>query len=127
MARGITMRALEEAIAKLETQRAHIDGQIEGLKQALRLQSGGNSTPDAEAPKRTRRGNLKETVLDLVSGAADIGLTTDECVAKAKEKGIILVPSSVSSLLSRLKSDDVLFFDGSRYRLKRYAGPKQAA
>jgi hypothetical protein len=42
-------------------------------------------------------------------------------------KGVDLVPGSVSSLLSRLKNDDVLFFDGSRYRLKRYAGPKHAA
>jgi len=121
------MKAIEDAIAKLENDRARIDGQIEGLKQALKLSSGLVVAQEFAVQRRTRRGNLKETVLDLMEEAAERGLTTDECVQKAKEKDISLVPSSVSSLLSRLKSDGLLFFDGSRYRLKQYAGPKQAA
>jgi hypothetical protein len=121
------MKAIEDAITKLETERARIDGQIEGLKQALKLSSGSNVAQEFTVHKRTRRGNLKETVLDLMGEAAECGLTTAECVQKAKEKDIVLVPSSVSSFLSRLKSDGFLFFDGSRYRLKQYAGPKQAA
>jgi hypothetical protein len=121
------MKAIEDAIAKLENDRARIDGQIEGLKQALKLSSGLVVAQEFAVQRRTRRGNLKETVLDLMEEAAEHGLTTDECVQKAKEKDISLVPSSVSSLLSRLKSDGHLFFDGSRYRLKQYAGPKQAA
>ena len=55
-------------------------------------------------------------------------MTPPECVAAAKAKrGIELDRGSVSSLLSRLKKDGVLFYDGSRYRLKEYAGPRQAA
>jgi len=122
------MKAIEDAIAKLENEKSRIEGQIEGLKQALRLQSPSGSTVEIDVPKRARRGNLKETVLDLIGEAAENGLTTEECVFKAKnEKGITLIASSVSSLLSRLKSDDILFFDGTKYRLKQYAGPKQAA
>ena len=80
-----------------------------------------------ETPRRARRGGLKETVLELAEAVGHSGLTTETCIAMAKEKGIILVPGSVSSLLSRLKGDGVLFFDGQVYRLKQFAGPRQAA
>jgi hypothetical protein len=128
------MKAIEEAIARLEGERAafnaRIDGRIEGLREALRLHGGAAaSTPEPpETRKRSRRGNLKETVLTLAEDVAERGMSAEECVALAKSsKGVDLVPGSVSSLLSRLKNDDVLFFDGHRYRLKRYAGPKHAA
>lgn len=130
MSRGQKMKAIEEAIAKLEAERAHIDGRIQGLREALRLQSGGVSTIDRGVSdrKRIRRGNLKETVLDIAEEVGDRGITAEECVALARtNKGIDLVPGSVSSLLSRLKNDDVLFYDGQRYRLKKFSGPRQAA
>jgi hypothetical protein len=129
MVRGQMMKAIEEAIARLEAERARIDGKIEGLREAIRLQAGGgNNIPEASERKRARRGNLKESVLDLAKTVGDRGLTADECVTMAREtKGIELVPASVSSLLSRLKNDGVVFFDGERYRLKQYAGPRNAA
>lgn len=128
MAWGQNMKAILETIARLENDRARIDGQIDGLRQALKLQFGTVAPYEIDAIKRTRRGKLKETVLDLITESAEKGLTTYECVSKAKaERGIALVNSSVSSLLSRLKSDDILFFDGRRYSLKQYAGPKHAA
>jgi len=131
MARGQTMKAIEEAIARLETERANfnsrIDGKIEGLREALRLGGGAPTAPEPETRKRTRRGNLKETVLSLAEEVADSGLTAERCVALAKSKGIDLVHGSVSSLLSRLKTDGIMFFDGQVYRLKKYAGPRQAA
>lgn len=128
MARGKTLKAVEEAIARLEAERAafntRIDGRIEGLREAMRLQEG---IPAAEVVrhKRARRGDLKETVLDVVAQMGDKGVNVEECLAIAKEtKGVQLVRGSVSSLLSRLKHDDVVFFDGQRYRLKQYAGPR---
>lgn len=78
--------------------------------------------------KRARRGDLKETVLEMAEKVSEHGMTPEECVALAKaEKGRDLVPASVSSTLSRLKNDGVMFFDGQKYRLKQYAGPRQAA
>lgn len=132
MARGQTMKAIEEAIIRLETEKAafnaRIDGRIEGLREALRLQGGGPTTAPIPATRgRARRGNLKETVLSLAEEVADRGLTADGCIAMAKERGIDLVPGSVSSLLSRLKNDGIMFFDGQVYRLKQYAGPREAA
>lgn len=132
MARGQTMKAIEEAIARLQAERAafnsRIDGRIEGLREALHLQNGSPNAPvHTEERIRKRRGNLKETVLSLAQEVADNGMSADECVSLAEGKGINLVRGSVSSLLSRLKADGVLFFDGQRYRLKEYAGPRNAA
>jgi hypothetical protein len=133
MARGKqTLKGIYEAISRLEAERAafnsRIDGRIEGLKEALRIQNGEFGLPTPEnRQRRMRRGNLKETVLDLAAQVAEVGMTGEECVALAKSKGIDLVPASVSSLLSRLKTDGILFFDGQKYRLKQYSGPKQAA
>ena len=132
MARGQTVKGIEQAIARLEAERAaynlRIDGRIEGLREALAIQGGVPIAPQQTIRKRIRRGNLEETVIDILTIVADKGLTAEECVATAKtEKGITLVQGSVSSLLSRLKADDVVFFDGQRYRLKQYAGPRHAA
>ena len=132
MAQGQTMKAIEEAIARLQAERAafnsRIDGRIEGLREALHLQKGLPNAPvHTEERTRERRGNLKETVLNLAQEVADNGMSADECVGLAERKGIKLVRGSVSSLLSRLKADGVLFFDGQRYRLKEYAGPRNAA
>ncbi len=133
MARGQAMKAIYEAIARLEGEKsafvARIDGKIEGLREAIRLQGGATVTSvvDASVRSRARRGSLKETVLSLAEEVGDKGLTTETCVAMAKTKGTDLVLGSVSSLLSRLKNDGILFFDGHVYRLKQYAGPRQAA
>jgi len=126
------MKAIEDAIVQLEAERAsfnmRIDGRIEGLRDAIRLQDGGSIAASSETRQRTRRGNLKETVLEMLHAYSPRGLTSEECVELAKtRKNIELVPSSVSSLLSRLKNDDVLAYDGQRYRLKHVATPRQVA
>ena len=133
MARGSTMKAIEQAIARLEAEKAawnsHVDGRLEGLREALRLQGGVVPMPIQDvAQKRTRRGNLKETVLDIAAQVAEKGMTSEECVSLAKDtKGVELIRESVSSLLSRRISDGVMFFDGHRYRLMQFSGPRQAA
>ena len=133
MARGQqTLRAIEDAIARLEAERKafnnRMDGKIEGLREALQLNGGVIPNPQpTEDRSRARRGNLKETVLLLAQEVAERGMSSDECIRLAKAKGVDLVPGSVSSLLSRLKNDGVMFFDGQKYRLKEYAGPRQAA
>ncbi len=123
------MKAIQEAIGRLEIERdsynLRIDGKIEGLREALRLQSGGASHVTDSG--RARRGALKDMVLQVAQEVGRNGMTADECVELAKRKGVALKLGSVSSLLSRLKQDDVIFFDGERYRLKQFAGPKQAA
>lgn len=129
MGRGQQMKAIQEAIARLEAERdaylVRVEGRLEGLREALRLQAGGPTHVTASG--RARRGALKDMVLQIAEEAGKAGITPEECVETAKRKGVTLKIGSVSSLLSRLKQDDVMFFDGERYRLKQFAGPKPAA
>lgn len=106
----------EAAKARLET--------IEGLIR----QMSGEAVPDVVIDVRPRRGGLKEIILELCEEAGEAGLSTAEVVTIAKEKrGITLQPPSVSSTFSRFKADGVLMYDGQRYRLKKFAGPRSAA
>lgn len=114
----------EAAKARLE----EVDSLIRLLGGEAPPESPASQKAAADQPRAPRRGDLKDVVLSLFEEAGEAGLTSGECVAVAQEKrGMTLQPTSVSSLLSRLKADDVLFYDGSRYRLKRYAGPRNAA
>lgn len=107
----------------MEAIRARID-EVEGLIRAM----GGDPPPEAQVLRKPRRGDLKDVVLSLYDEAAETGLSAAECVSVAqKSRGVTLQPASVSSLLSRLKADDVLMYDGERYRLKRFSGPRSAA
>ena len=122
------MKAIEDEIARLRSQREAISNRIEGLESALRLMSGGAADLRVPQQEKQRRGSVKTTVLDIVTSAAEAGVTVVQCVESANSKyGIILDRASVSSLMSRLKKDDILFYDGDRYRLKQYAGPRHAA
>ena len=124
------MKAMEERLRLMIAERDALNNQIEGAKIMLRLLRGEIDAPASETAQshRKRRGNVKETVLDLIMQSAENGLSAVDCVEVARRQlNIELDRASVSSLLSRLKKDDILFYDGIKYRLKQYAGPRQAA
>ncbi|MBX9596648.1 MAG: hypothetical protein K2X46_19950 [Roseomonas sp.] len=109
--------------AEIEARKARLD-EVESL---IRMLSG---EPPQEMPqaRKPRRGDLKEAVLALYEQAGEGGLSSAECVTAAKSAhGLDLQTGSVSSLLSRLKADGILMYDGERYRLRRFAGPRSAA
>lgn len=110
---------------EIEAHRARLD-EVESMIKLL----SGEVTAEVDPPhveRKTRRGDLKGLVLELYEKAGEAGLSSQDCITVARARGIELQPASVSSLLSRLKADDVLFYDGSRYRLKRFAGPRNPA
>ncbi|HEY4941862.1 MAG TPA: hypothetical protein VII56_10570 [Rhizomicrobium sp.] len=74
---------------------------------------GGHALP---VGGRKRQPNVKKTVLNIVNEAAAHGVTANEVVDKGAAQGRTLERNSVSSLLSRLKREGVLTFDGARYR-----------
>lgn len=77
---------------------------------------------ESPAPKQTRaaKGSVKTTVLDLLEEVGRSGLNAATAVDLAKTKGVELERGSVSSLLSRLKTDEIVTYDGSAYRLKKF-------
>jgi hypothetical protein len=62
-----------------------------------------------------RRRNTKKTVLTMVTEADRGGVTVTEVVEKAAAQGKKLNANTVASLLSKLKADKTLVFDGLRY------------
>lgn len=71
-------------------------------------------------PARAAKGSVKNTVLDLLEDAGRRGVNAATAVDLAKAKGITLERGSVSSLLSRLKTDGIVNHDGNVYRLKKF-------
>ncbi len=110
---------------EFQTVRARLE-EVESLIQQMSGESPFKPFSFAGEVK-PRRGGLKEIILDLCEEAGEAGLSTAECVAIARDKrGVNLQPPSVSSTFSRFKADGVLMYDGERYRLKKYAGPRSA-
>ena len=122
------LKLLQDRRNQLLTELAAIQVRLSEVDGLIRTMSGeATPEPTPAASNRIRRGDLNNIVLSLYEQAADTGLSTAECVAAAGKAGTPLKATSVSSLLSRLKSDGVLMYDGERYRLKRFAGPRSAS
>ena len=62
--------------------------------------------------------------MSFVSAAGEEGITAADCVQKSKDCGYR--EDTVRSLLSREKGR-AFIYDGKRYRLKTYAGPRSVA
>lgn len=124
--RQANVKHLQERRDQLRAEIAALNARLDEVETLIRLMSGeaAKETPEP-LQRKARRGDLKEIVLSLYDEASEAGLSAAECVTAAQEKrGVALQPASVSSLLSRLKADGVLMYDGERYRLKRFAGPR---
>lgn len=125
--KAASLRLLEDRRNQLRAELGAVKARLDEVEGLLRIMGGeGAHEPSVTAPSRTRRGDLNNIVLSLCEQAGEVGLSSAECVEKASKAGTALKPASVSSLLSRLKADGVLMYDGERYRLKRFAGPRNA-
>ncbi len=121
------LKLLQDRRSQLQTELAAVQARLQEVESLMRAMSGeATPEPSTAAVGRVRRGDLNNIVLSLYEQAAEAGLSSSECVAMASKAGTPLKATSVSSLLSRLKSDGVLMYDGERYRLKRFAGPRSA-
>jgi hypothetical protein len=86
---------------------------LRGIDAAIAAVGGGSTTE----PKRRNRRNVKKTAMDLIVEAGSAGVTANEIVDRASIAGRHLDRGSISSLLSRLKREGVLVFNGERYFL----------
>lgn len=109
---GATIVQHQRAIEALQNQLVGVDAAMK----ALGAEDGMPPTP---------RRNVKRTVLDVVQEAGKVGVTASEVISRAAVKGRALNAGSVASLLSRLKNDGVLTFDGERYHLAGAQGPQE--
>lgn len=108
-------RLLEERDALLR-QRDALDHQIKGIERAIQL-IADEPTAQSEPGKRMQ---IKSVVFDLLERVGTSGLDASRAVEMANADGLTLKKNSVSSLLSRLKADGAVVFDGSLYRLPKF-------
>ncbi len=106
-------------------ERDAIENKILGLERAIALIADDSG---AEAGNHGgRRTATKGVILDLLKDVGTTGLNAIAAVDLANARGITLDKASVSSLLSRLKKDEIVTYDGEKYRLKEFsASPRPA-
>lgn len=104
----------QTVLAEISQRERELEGlrnKLKGIDASIAAMGGADILPD---PRRRRR-NVKGTVMDLIVEAGRAGVTANEIVDRAAAAGRQLDRPSVSSLLSRLKREGVLSFDGERY------------
>lgn len=115
MARAPSMRDMQTRLETIEREIDKLTAQRDIIMEMM------GSRPDPQ-PRRARKGSVKNAVLDLLETAGERGMNANQAITRGKERGIDLDRGSVSSLLSRLKADGVVSYDGEQYRLKKYSG-----
>ncbi|MEC9434078.1 MAG: hypothetical protein VYD87_14335 [Pseudomonadota bacterium] len=110
---------------RLNDEIARLQARLEGVEMAIRAVTGeGGASVSA---RRTPRSSIKTRVLDMLEEVGATGLTANTVVDVAyKRDGERIEKTSVSSQLSRLKSQDVIVLEDSVYKLTKFAKSKEA-
>jgi hypothetical protein len=114
-AKTATQTLLNERL-KLSAELEALQNKIRGLDLAIELLNAGARTLD-NAPAQRGRG-ISETIRTLLSEAGDDGLTVQQTIELAAERGQDVNKTSVSSLLSRMKRAGEVTYRRKRYALK---------
>jgi hypothetical protein len=113
------VKTLIEERDKLLREMDALKNKIAGLELAITLiQRGGDQPSTGEAP---RRGGTKNTLLDLLREAGTTGLNATSAVELAARRNIKLERGTTASTLSRMKSEELVVYDGERYRLPEFS------
>jgi len=116
------MKPLDDEIARLDAEIARLQGERAGLIRAKSLLLGEVAQMPTEPRKRAA--SVKPIVLDIMGAVGEAGATTAEVDTKVRETVPNVAKDTVGSILSRLKSEGALVYEGDRYYEKRFA-PKR--
>ncbi len=109
---------MKRLIAERDRLKAHIEAlqnQLKGLETAIAVMTGEDKAETTSSPVRPRARNVKETVLLLVQNAGGSGISVNDLLEVAKSTGVHLERGTVSSLLSRMKRENVLDMEDGKY------------
>lgn len=112
MAKGKQMKVLEDRLELVRREMEKLKAQESLLLDMIRVETG-----EPMVKLRAPRSNVKQAVIDLLARYQESGLNAAMAVEYAKEAGTSLDRGSVSSLLSRMKNEGVVTYDGAVYRL----------
>ena len=113
------MKTIEEELRKIRVEIDRLEIEEATLLRVLKAIGDGPNNSDMRPKKRAT--NVKPLVLEIMKGAGPKGATSFEVAAKVAERRPTVTRDSVSSILSRLKGDKALSYDGERYYDARYA------
>ena len=116
--------------AEIDVLKIQIDTFDRAIAEFEKAEPSG-SAPAVTAPRRKKttrkrraaRGNVKAMLEEFLKEVAGKGLNAAIAVQMAELRGQSLDRNSVSSLLSRWKTDGAVLYDGDKYRLKEFATP----
>jgi len=114
---GKKMKRLDEEIARIDADILRLQSMREGLLKAKTLLSA----TEEPAASRKRSPNIKPLILEIMEGAGSAGSTSGEVDRMVRTRVPTVAKDTVGSVLSRLKADKALVFDGERYYDSRYA------
>ncbi len=116
------MARMTNQMKMLEERLAQVRREIDKLKaqEALLLDMMREASGEPKVKPRAPRSNVKHSVLELLEEVGSDGLNAVRAVEMAAKRGLSLERGTVSSLLSRLKNEGVVNYDGTVYRLKSH-------
>lgn len=117
------MATAREQQMKMQEKLAAIRKEIEALRiqEKLLVELLGDDAPKKEKKVRQRSPSVKPIVLEYMADRGTAGATSKEVDEFIKERVPTVAQDTVGSVLSRLKSDGALSYDGERYYEKRFA------
>lgn len=118
-AMGKKMQPLDAEITRLDAEIARLQGERAGLLRAKELLTGEETPIKLEPRKRVT--SVKPLVLDIMSDVGAAGATTAEVDDRVRGMVPAVAKDTVGSVLSRLKSEGALVYEGDRYYEKRHA------
>lgn len=126
------MRARKADMQRLAEQRDRLLADIEalrnkvvGIEMAMALIDNGPM--EAASPARQIRLGTKSFILDLLTEVGTTGLNAVTALEIGQRRGVHLERQSVSSMLSRLKTDGLLVYEDHRYKLAKFASEDRDA
>lgn len=111
------MKIIDGELARVRSEIARLKVQEEVLI-GLQSKMGGEPEP---VLARKRSPAIKPLVLDIMSDSGWAGRTTMEVDQIVRSRVPSVAKDTVGSVLSRLKSDGALTYDGERYYVKEFA------
>ena len=115
------MRAVEDEIRRLEEAIANLRIELGAIQRLRATMAGDTPPPPPESPTRRRASNVKPLILDLMAHAGTAGETGARIAEKVRERVPTVAKDTPGSVLSRLKADGALVYDGERYYDVRFA------
>jgi hypothetical protein len=116
---GKKMKPLDDEIAKIDAEIARLGAVKDGLLRAKTVLTG--AVAPAVSGTRKRSPNIKPMILDIMKSAGTGGATSNDVSATVRDRVPTVAKDTVGSILSRLKADRALVFDGERYYDTRFA------